>query len=61
MKAELWVATNKVGSKCSVTLEIPDEDLDGMTDIEIDKYMWEEFQDQCTVLYEWGYVFSEVS
>lgn len=55
MKAEIWIQTNKVGSRCSTTIEEDDEVWNEMTDIEKEDYMREVMMDQCGMLFDWGY------
>ena len=42
IKFEVSVSTNKVGSKCTDTLEVDKEDLEGIAEADIDDFVWEE-------------------
>lgn len=55
MKIEVWVATNKVGSKCSCTVDIPDEDVEGMSEQELEDFIDEYARDDIWRLMEWGW------
>ena len=55
MKAEIWIETNKVGSRCTAEIEEDDEVWNEMTDMEREEYMREVLLDNCGLLFDWGY------
>lgn len=55
MKLIVWVATNKVGSKCERTIEIPDEDLEGYDDAARNGFIDEWVCDEIHQLMEYGW------
>lgn len=55
MKLSVWACTNKVGSKSLREIEIDDEELEGMTEEEREKYIDEYCQDEMRQMIEWGW------
>lgn len=58
MKIEVWLQTNKVGSRCSHVYEIDDEDLEGYEGEERDRIIDEIAKDYVMdgSMWEWGWV-----
>ncbi len=54
-KFRVWVATNKVGSKCEDTFEIPDEDLAGLVLGDRQDAIEEQAQEALTSMYDYGW------
>ena len=54
-KFRLSAQTNKLGSQCSLTFEIDDEDLDGLSEYASSQYIDETAQEQLWQLVEWGW------
>lgn len=50
-----WISTNKVGSKCTVNVEIPLEDLEGLEGQDRDAVIEEYCRDAVHELTEWGW------
>lgn len=44
-KFRVWVSTDNVGSEIEDEIEIPDSDLDGLSDEEADKRIWDDVQE----------------
>jgi hypothetical protein len=55
MEIEVWVATNRVGSKVTRTINIPDEDFEGMNQEEKENYIDQEAQLVLWEMIEWGW------
>jgi len=57
MKVKVYVATNRIGSKVEEVIDVPDEDLDGLTDAEraqlVNEYAQAEVFD--SGMFEWGW------
>lgn len=51
MKIQVYVSTNRVGSKCSKIVDVDDEGWSEMDDRERDEYM----RDEMFSMIEWGY------
>lgn len=50
-----WISTNKVGSECTVDVEIPLEDLEDLNDADRDAVVEEYCRDAVHELTEWGW------
>jgi hypothetical protein len=55
MKVEVWVATYKVGSKCSDTIEIPEEELEGMDEKQRAQHIEDSARDAIWNMADWGW------
>jgi hypothetical protein len=55
MKVTFWIQTNKIGSRCESVQDIPDEDLEGLSRQERDKYLEEWGKDTIWNMAEWGW------
>ena len=55
MKVQAWIATNKVGSQVSWTVDIEDEDLEGLDKTERDNMIDEYVKDELQNHMEWGW------
>jgi hypothetical protein len=56
MKVEFWVMTDKVRSKMTRTIDIPDEDLEDLTQAEKERLISDYFSDELWNMIEWGWV-----
>jgi hypothetical protein len=56
MKVEVYVSTNKVGSRIAHVIDVPDEDLEGCTEEERNNYL-DEYCSEYVLenLIEWGW------
>lgn len=55
-KLRVWVATNKVGSKCERVVEIDDDELaEYEPGPEREDFLHEYAYDELPMMYEWGY------
>lgn len=61
MKVIGFVATNRVGSKVKFEVEIPDEELEGLTEIERERWIGESVQDVMWDHVDWGWEEAESS
>lgn len=52
---ELWIATNRVGSKETKKIRVEREDWERLSGAERHEYMWEELLNQNACMYEWGF------
>lgn len=55
MLLEVWISTNKFGSECSDTIEIPDEDIEGLDEDGRNKIFEEYARDVIWNMAEWGF------
>lgn len=55
MKLRVYASTNKVGSRCETTVEIDDEELEGMDANERNAYLEEMAKDALWQLVEWSW------
>lgn len=55
MKVTFWVATDRIGSKCERTIEIPDEELEGLTPDEQEDLIEEYGKEEIWWMAEWGW------
>lgn len=55
MKILVHVQTNKVGSKCEDEIDIPDEELEGLTDEEVESAIEEQAKEAAFNMLEWGW------
>ena len=55
MKMKIKVRTSKVGSEVSKIVEIPDEDMVGMSKYEKESYLTDYARDELNSLMEWGW------
>jgi len=42
-KYKFYVSTGYVGSRCEEVIDIPDEELEGLSEKEVDKYIYENY------------------
>jgi hypothetical protein len=55
MKLKVWIATDKVGSKCERIVEVPDEELEDMDDQQRQEYFEEYASEEIWNMAEWGW------
>jgi hypothetical protein len=55
VKVTIWVATDKQGSRAERSVEIDDEDLEGMSEAERTAYIHDYLQEELWQLIEWGW------
>jgi len=53
IKLKVWIATNKVGSRCETTISIPKREWERMNDLERDREVFEILSN--VGLYEWSF------
>ena len=55
MKLTVWACTDKVGSNVERSIEIPDEDMEGMDERDKAAYIEDWCKDEMLEMIEWGY------
>ncbi|GAG75670.1 unnamed protein product [marine sediment metagenome] len=55
MRVRLYVSTNKVGSKCEDIIDIPDDEVEGMTEKELDEHLNSYAEDHKNNIVNWGF------
>jgi hypothetical protein len=55
MKLKVWIATDKVGSKCERTVEVPDEELEGLDEQQRQEHFEEYAREEIWNMAEWGW------
>ena len=61
MKIRVYVHTNKVGSKCEDTIEVPDDEIKGMDEKELNEYLESMARDVINNWMDWGWRIIEES
>jgi hypothetical protein len=59
MLVTVWIETNNVGSRCEDQIEIPDEELEGLTGAEREDAIAAACRDVIWNMAEWGWSESE--
>jgi len=55
VKVELWLCTDRVGSEVKRTIEVDDEDVEGLSEQARDGVIHEYAQDYLYQMFEWGW------
>lgn len=61
MKFEVYVRTNKIGSKSSTVVDVDDEDLEGLTDEERTRWLDNVLIESLWELIDWGWKEADVN
>lgn len=51
-----YIATDKYGSECEGEFTVEDEEIEGMTPEQVDRYIEEQARECCFQYIEWSYV-----
>lgn len=55
MELEVWIRTDKVGSKCTRIVEVPDEDLEDLDENQRQEVFEEYAREEIWTMAEWGF------